>query len=104
MKDLEGDIRIVWQETHDIIANGQLVLDIDMKGNVTNNLPKKQGHPVSHVRPHGRNRNDTAPLPEGTMLTVHGNTDAWPDTTCYTKQCFWLNNDYIRQQLQLAGM
>ncbi|WP_294151141.1 Sau3AI family type II restriction endonuclease [uncultured Selenomonas sp.] len=104
VRDLEGDIRAVWQETHDIIADGRLVLDIDAKGNVTNNLPKKHGHPIAHVRPHGRNRADTAPLPEGTYLAVRGNTAAWLDDTAYTKQCFWLNNDYIRHQLQLSGM
>ena len=104
MKDLEGDIRAVWQETHDIIAGGRLVLEIDEKGIITNNLPKKQGHPVSHVRPHGRNRNDTAPLPEGTTLKVNGKQGVWTDTTCYTKQCFWLNNDYIRHQLKVAGL
>lgn len=97
-KDLDGDVRSVWQETHDIIADGKLILRVNRKGQYVNNLPKKTDHPVSHVRPHGRNRDDVAPLPEGTHIQIAPGVH-WSDDTTYTKQCFWLNNDYILSQL-----
>lgn len=102
---IEGDVRSVWQETHDIIKEGRLILDIDAKGTITNNLPKKKDHPISHVRPHGRNRDDTYPLPKGTQLTIKsvGNI-TWNDNTRYTKQCFWLNNDYILSQIKESNV
>ena len=43
---------------------------------------------VCHVRPHGRNAKDTNPLPVKDKLT---------NATEYTKQCFWLNNSYIKE-------
>lgn len=98
-EDLEGDVRSVWQETHDIISQGRLMINKDDRGRYINNLPKKVNHPVSHVRPHGRDRNDVASLPEGTHIKL-GPGVTWDDDTTYTKQCFWLNNDYILNQLK----
>ena len=40
---------------------------------------------VSHVRPHGRDQKDTDELPDGRL---------------YPKQCFWLNNSYILEQIK----
>ena len=44
---------------------------------------------VSHVRPHGKNSSDTLELPDGRFMT---------------KQCFWLNNTYIRSQIEVANL
>ena len=63
----------VWRRTVDIINNG------DMK-----DLPKSSESSVAHVRPHGQNKADTLPLPNGGS---------------FTKQCFWLNLQYIRDQV-----
>lgn len=43
-------------------------------------LPRKSENAISHVRPHGTNRNDTELTPQGEYLV---------------KKCFWLNGDYI---------
>lgn len=43
-------------------------------------LPKISESPVAHVRPKGRDANDKIPTPQGGM---------------HTKQCFWLNANYI---------
>ena len=53
---------------------------------IANNLPKQSESRVAHVRPHGRDSRDTLPLPDGRVMT---------------KQCFWLNNTYIAQQIGL---
>ena len=41
MEDLEGDVRSVWQETHDIISQGRLTISKDDRGRYINNQLKK---------------------------------------------------------------
>lgn len=72
------ECREVWERTKAIITNGVEMMPTQ-KG-IKNNLPKKIDNLVMHVRPHGRDASDKLPLPDGRMMT---------------KQCFWLNNDYI---------
>ena len=80
--DLE-QVRSVWEKTVQTIRNGvQLYPTAQGMGN---NLPKKAENPVAHVRPHGKDASDTLPLPDGRQMT---------------KQCFWLNNTYIKQQIE----
>lgn len=81
-KDLE-QVHIVWQRTVQTICDG--VQLTQTKQGVTNNLPKKAENRVAHVRPHGRDGSDRLPLPDGRMMT---------------KQCFWLNNTYIQEQIK----
>lgn len=98
--DIETDVKKVWETTRDIVKNGQITISIE-NNKVKNNFPNQSDDRVSHVRPHGLNRNDMYYLPYGTKLTVKetdGSFD-WPDVTKYTKQCFWLNNSYILEQL-----
>lgn len=81
-RDLE-EVRRVWERTVQTIREG-VVLEQTRRG-VTNNLPKQSESAVAHVRPHGRDGNDRLPLPDGRMMT---------------KQCFWLNNTYIAEQIK----
>ena len=81
-RDLE-EVRRVWERTVQTIREG-VVLEQTSRG-VTNNLPKQSESAVAHVRPHGRDGNDRLPLPDGRMMT---------------KQCFWLNNTYIAEQIK----
>lgn len=80
-EDLD-EVKRVWERTIQIIREG-VVLTPTAQG-VKNNLPKAKESNVAHVRPHGRNGSDKAPLPDGRMMT---------------KQCFWLNNSYIARQI-----
>lgn len=81
-KDLE-EVRIVWEKTVNILKQG---VEFRTVGKRTfNNLPKASENRVSHVRPHARNADDTLELPDGRHMP---------------KQCFWLNNTYIREQLE----
>lgn len=79
--DLE-QVRLVWERTVQIIREG--VQLIPTTRGISNNLPKKTENPVAHVRPHGIDASDKLPLPDGRMMT---------------KQCFWLNNTYIAEQI-----
>lgn len=84
--DLE-EVKEVWEKTVSTIKNG---VKLHTKNNRTyNNLPKQSENRVSHVRPHGKNSSDTLELPDGRFMT---------------KQCFWLNNTYIRSQIEVANL
>ena len=98
------EVRKVWLETKRIIQNGRIFKGYDKdkygrvklssKGNriKKNNFPKMKDNPVCHVRPHGRDSKETFPLPvEDKVLKVKE----------YSKQCFWLKNTYIRDEIYL---
>lgn len=81
-EDLETDVRFVWERTKQVIQDGLQVTMVH--GTRRNNLPKASENPVCHVRPHAQNAQDTYELPDGRR---------------YPKQCFWLNNTYIYEQI-----
>lgn len=80
--DLEGPVKETWMRTKSAIANGLHIQQIN--GKYSSNLPKQSENPICHVRPHGRDSKDTCELPDGRH---------------FPKQCFWLNNSYILQQI-----
>lgn len=53
---------------------------------VYNNFPGMSENHVAHVRPHAINSSDCYELPVADLLT---------GVTKYTKQSFWLNNEFI---------
>lgn len=79
--DIE-EVHKVWSETVRVIKEGVVI--ISKNGCNYNNLPGQSFNRVSHVRPHGQNRNDCYELPDGRKMT---------------KQCFWLSNKYILEQI-----
>ena len=81
-EDLEVHVRNVWERTKNVINEGLKITIVN--GVRKNNLPKISENPVCHVRPHAKNANDTYELPDGRL---------------FPKQCFWLNNTYIYDQL-----
>lgn len=81
-EDLETDVKSVWQRTKQVLQEGLQVRRVN--GVCRNNFPKASENPVCHVRPHAQNAQDTYELPDGRQ---------------YPKQCFWLNNTYIYQQI-----
>lgn len=81
-KDLEVEVKSVWERTKQVLIDGLQVEKVN--GTYRNNLPKASENRVSHVRPHAQDANDTYELPDGRQ---------------YPKQCFWLNNNYIYEQI-----
>lgn len=77
------EVQHVWERTVRTIREG--VQLIQTSRGISNNLPKQTENPVAHVRPHGKDGTDKLPLPDGRMMT---------------KQCFWLNNTYIAEQIK----
>lgn len=99
-----NEVRKVWLKTKKIIQEGGIFnsyakdkygnIRVSIKGNPIklNNLPKMRENSVCHVRPHGSDSTETYPLPiEDKILKVKE----------YSKQCFWLNNSYIRDNIYL---
>lgn len=81
--DLE-EIAKVWKRTVEVIKKGVELKTIGKR--TYNNLPKSSENPIVHVRPHGRDKSDIDVLPDGRTMP---------------KQCFWLNNTYIKKQIEL---
>ena len=82
---LDNDVKSVWDKTVAVINNGSILKEI-VKGKRITNFPGMSDNKYCHVRPHGRNANDVYPLPVVDKVT---------GSNVYTKQCFWLNNNYI---------
>lgn len=66
---------------------------------VENNLPKKKDNRIVHVRPHANKR--YFKFLDGTVIGDGRPYDAneLPDGTWMPNYCFWINNDYILNQL-----
>ena len=90
------EVENVWTRTQQIVAKGEIVkgFKTDKNGKVSRetNFPNKEFSTISHVRPHAKNASDTYPLPQKDKLT---------NLTKYTKHCFWLNNNYVRDEIYL---
>ena len=98
------EVRRVWLNTEKQIQNGTIFKDYayDKKGEIRyskegnpirkNNLPKLKDSNVCHVRPHGTDSTFTYPLPV---------EDKKLKTMDYSKQCFWFNANYVRDEIYL---
>ena len=102
-----NEARRIWLKTKKTIQNGSIFKDfaidkktgkprLSMKGNQIkyNNLPKLSDSIVCHVRPHGADSFSTYPLPI---------QDKKLKSKEYSKQCFWLNADYVRDSIYLKN-
>lgn len=81
--DLNGEVQLVWNRTKQVLLDGLQITN--KNGRNYNNFPNASENRVCHVRPHAQNAQDTYELPDGRQ---------------YPKQCFWLNNSYILEQLK----
>ncbi|MDP2188337.1 MAG: Sau3AI family type II restriction endonuclease [Sphingobacteriaceae bacterium] len=99
-----NEVRKIWLKTKYVVQNGDVFneYDRDSFGNIRlsikghkikkNNFPKISDSRICHVRPHGRDSTETYPLPV---------QDKKLNEMEYTKQCFWLNNTYVRDEIYL---
>ena len=83
--DIETSVMEMWKKTYNTIKSGNIVKSIE-NGYRTTNFVGMSDNLVCHVRPHGRNAQDTCKLPVPDKLT---------GATEYTKHCFWINNKYL---------
>jgi DNA mismatch repair protein MutH len=91
-----NEVRKVWLKTKKVIQTGEIIkgYKTDKNGKVSRllNFPKKTESNVWHVRPHGQTALDTKPLPVMEKETKE---------MSFTKQCFWMNWDYLRDEIYL---
>ena len=82
MNTIENEIKGLWDNVREIVSQG-VVLSDEKWGKIirqTNNLPKIGFNGVAHIRPKGKDGKDKVALPDGQLIT---------------KQCYWLNREYI---------
>jgi hypothetical protein len=65
---------------------------------VENDLPKKEDNPIVHIRPHSQKR--AYRFANGEEIgNIQRDANELPDGQWMTTQSFWINNDYILDQL-----
>ena len=84
---IETFVMEMWKKTYNTIKTGNIVRYIKDGKRKTNFVGMSENE-VCHVRPHGRDSRDVAKLPVADKLTGANE---------YTKQCFWINNRYIKE-------
>lgn len=78
LETIERELWGYWTEIRKVVNEG-IQLEETKRG-IKNNLPNTKFNGVLHVRPKGRNAADKTELPDGQWIT---------------KQCYWLNAEYI---------
>lgn len=83
--DIDTEVYEVWKRTKKIVNDG---IETTIKKSKTyNNLPSSKENRVCHIRPHGKNKKDTLPLPNGEF---------------FSKQSFFINKSYILKEIKKA--
>ena len=104
--DIDGCVKKVWKKTNYILRNN-LILNIK-KNKVTNNFTNISDNLIAHVRPHAKNRTVTNPLPSSTRIVIESNDNSvdlsYLDGNRFTRQCFWLNSNYVLSILNENGI
>ncbi len=84
-KDLEGEIKEVWEDTKSKVQSGNIIRKIE--GNKVYTTFKREAETnVCHVRPHASSGRDLEPIPVTDKLTGYNQV---------LKQSFWFNHSYI---------
>lgn len=105
--DLQGPIREVWEDTVKKLNEGVKLEAVEQKNGtiIRNNFIKKSDHMIAHVRPHERKADYSVNGKHADKLPVKAQWTNKPDSPEYsdqwmTRQCFWLNNDYVKKQVE----
>lgn len=105
-KDIEGPIKEVWMETVDTLKQGVQLTGKEQKNGkwqIKNNFVKHSDNRVIHIRPHAKERDYTVKGKYADKLPTKAKWINKPDKSYsdewMTKQCFWLNSDYVKKNL-----
>ena len=77
---IENELKDFWETTKSILKTGVALKPV--RNGVSNNLPGAKFNGVCHIRPKGKDGTDKVVLPDGQAIT---------------KQCYWLNREYIAE-------
>ncbi|MDF2557344.1 MAG: restriction enzyme [Bacillales bacterium] len=86
IETIEKEIKQLWVDLREKLEKSLEIKYIEKGGKLieSNNLPKSGFNGVAHIRPKARDGSDKVLLPDGRRIT---------------KQCYWLNNTYIKDIL-----
>ncbi len=99
MSDIDGTLREEWERGRNIFREGVKLTIDDNRSIIRNNLPKKRNTKILHIRPHALK---SAYIINGVKYgngKIGRDTDDLPNGDKMTKQCFWLNYDYVLKQI-----
>ncbi|EMF0260461.1 DNA mismatch repair protein MutH [Enterococcus hirae] len=109
-EDIEGPVRQMWEDTIKKLNEGVELEAVPDKSTrdgwkIKNNFIKKNDRLVCHVRPHASTRDYKVNGPHADELPVPAKWINRPNSEDYsdqwmTTQCFWINNDYIKEQVR----
>ena len=77
---IEHELKELWKTTKAILEEGVQLTPV--RNGVSNNLPGASFNGICHIRPKARDGKDQVELPDGQYIT---------------KQCYWLNREYIAE-------
>ena len=86
LEDLDGETKLVWEDTKKKISDGTVIKEIKNGKIITWFLGESVTN-ICHVRPHGANGSDIAKLPIRDRLTGYEHL---------LKQSFWFNHSYLK--------
>lgn len=98
-KDLE-EVRKCWEKTREIVFDGVKITPQKVSKGVRylNNLPGERDNAVAHVRPHASKR--AYRFEDGSIVgNIENDASELPDGRMMTKQCFWLNSNYVYESI-----
>ncbi|RIM98766.1 DNA mismatch repair protein MutH, partial [Staphylococcus shinii] len=109
-EDVEGPVKQMWEDTVYKINNGVTLEAVPDKSTIdgwriNNNFVNKSDNLICHVRPHEQQRDYSENGRYADKLPHPAHWINKPDTEDYsnqwmTKQSFWINNDYIKKQVE----
>lgn len=96
--DLEGDGQKDWRNAQHVIQNG---VKFRISGaRVFNNIPNKSQTDIFHLRPKAQKAAYYFPGFNYKKGDIERDADILPNGDMMTRQCFWLNKDYVKQQIE----
>ena len=96
LKDLEGVGKVEWEKYQKQFLKG---INFEIRENkIKNNLLKSKDTKIFHLRPHAQR---PAYFIDGKRYGngTDGDMDELPNGDKMTKQCFWLNKEYILSEI-----
>lgn len=101
LEEIDSTLKEEWLQIRNTFKVGVELIPKKIKNGVrvSNNLPKKSNTEMLHVRTHASKsayRIDGIKYGNGELGK---DTDELPNGDLMTKQCFWLNNDYVLKQI-----
>lgn len=98
--DIDGNLKEEWSRARDVFKEGVRFTIKDADSPIRNNLPKESNTSILHVRPHAQKAAYLINEIKYGNGVLDRDADILPNGDMMTKQCFWLNKDYVLKQIK----